>query len=205
MTVTKQALRASERARRKERDASYWRRIGRAVEETLSQQLNRWGWTDEVVAGFAALPGEPILEVLPGTTAWPCVDGENLVFRACKREELVPGWRGILEPPASAPEVQPQLILVPGLAFAANGDRMGRGAGFYDRYLNGCPAISVGVTDAAGMRDQIPKASHDVAVDVVLTELGAHIQGSEEKKDGDDCRWRRPGFGAFRWTVRCLA
>jgi 5-formyltetrahydrofolate cyclo-ligase len=89
------------------------------------------------------------------------VDGEDLVFHACTQAELVSGWRGILEPPATSTVVDPDLILVPGLAFSASGDRLGRGKGFYDRYLDGSQALTVGVTDSAGIYDQIPKTSLD--------------------------------------------
>lgn len=200
----KKALRAAEKQRRAQHDSVYWQRIGDAALSTLREQLVLWPCDHPIIAGYAALPGEPTLRGLPGRSAWPAVKGDDLVFRACEHEDLVPGWRGILEPPASAPLVVPDLILVPGLAFAPNGDRLGRGKGFYDRYLSGSKALTIGITDQAGLRDQIPKASHDVAVFVVLTEVGAYEADNEERNDGDGICGGRINFRPGRWTVRRL-
>jgi 5-formyltetrahydrofolate cyclo-ligase len=200
----KKALRAAEKQRRAQQDSVYWQRIGDAAVSMLREQLALWLCDQPIIAGFAALPGEPILRDLPGRSAWPAVEGDDLVFRACGREDLVPGRWGIFEPPASAPLVVPDLILVPGLAFAPNGDRLGRGKGFYDRYLSGSKALTLGITDQAGLRDQIPKASHDVAVFVVLTEVGAYEADNEERNDGDGICGGRFNFRPRCWTVRRL-
>ena len=136
MQAAKQALRATERARRAGQDEVYWRHVGAQVERWLHEQLPVPMDQPLVVGGFAALPGEPAVWRVPGQAAWPRVNGKDLVFCACSQSDLVPGWRGILEPPETAPLVAPDLVLVPGLAFSPSGDRLGRGKGFYDRYLN---------------------------------------------------------------------
>lgn len=64
------------------------------------------------------------------------------------------------------------LIVIPGLGFDANGHRLGRGGGFYDRYL---AKLSRNVTKAAmafdeQIVDEVPMEPHDVAVDVVVTD-----------------------------------
>ena len=64
------------------------------------------------------------------------------------------------------------LALVPGLAFDAQGGRLGRGGGFYDRLLAGRnkKATLVGVCFAAQRVEQLPLAPHDVLMDTVRTE-----------------------------------
>jgi 5-formyltetrahydrofolate cyclo-ligase len=205
MQVRKQALRSRERARRAEKDETYWRQIGAEIGRWLREQLPVPTHRPLEVAGFAALPGEPVLTAEAGITAWPRVDGEDLVFHACTQAELVSGWRGILEPPATSTVVDPDLILVPGLAFSASGDRLGRGKGFYDRYLDGSQALTVGVTDSAGIYDQIPKTSLDYSVDVVLTEGQIYVTETKELDHGDGRRSSRITLGYRPWALRRLA
>lgn len=66
---------------------------------------------------------------------------------------------------------------MPGLAFTRTGDRLGRGKGFYDRFLTQCrklssvtgqPLKTVALAFAQQVVDYIPTTEHDVCVDVVL-------------------------------------
>ncbi len=95
---------------------------------------------------------------------------------------IVEGRYGVPEP-ADAPAVHPGLIevvLVPGLAFDREGGRLGRGAGFYDRFLRGLqearatPAALVGVGFDEQVIDRVPLEAHDVRMGEVLTP-GARI------------------------------
>jgi 5-formyltetrahydrofolate cyclo-ligase len=65
---------------------------------------------------------------------------------------------------------QLDLIVVPGLAFTAEGNRLGRGAGFYDRFLAGIPAntVKVGVCFEFQRVSEVPQESHDVKMDAVV-------------------------------------
>jgi len=90
-------------------------------------------------------------------------------------EQLVPGSYGILEPAADTPRVQPQqidLCLTPGLAFDAACRRLGRGAGYYDRFLAQCGGTTVALAYAAQLVEQVPCEPHDRPLDAVLTEQG---------------------------------
>lgn len=67
------------------------------------------------------------------------------------------------------------LILVPGLAFTRSGQRLGRGKGYYDRYLHHYrqlsgvrPVTSVALAFKEQIFDSIPTSEHDVIIDVVL-------------------------------------
>ena len=131
------------------------------------------------VAVFAALPDEPATdEVLArwATTrrvVLPRVEGDAMRFYACRPDALVFGAFGILEPqgerPCPAGEID--LVVCPGVAFTADGRRLGRGRGYYDRYL-GDPAFRgfrVGVCYAHQLVDDLPVEPHDVRMDRVIT------------------------------------
>ena len=64
-----------------------------------------------------------------------------------------------------------ELIVVPGVAFDKQNNRMGRGRGFYDRLLKSTPnAVKVGVAYDFQMLDTIPVEPHDVKMNRVITE-----------------------------------
>ena len=94
--------------------------------------------------------------------------------------ELVPGMWGILEPPKQrwgelGKEVAPEqldCVMVPGVAFDRNGGRLGNGAGYYDRLLKSvrADAVLIGVCFESQLVEQVAMDSHDVAMDIVMTE-----------------------------------
>jgi 5-formyltetrahydrofolate cyclo-ligase len=89
---------------------------------------------------------------------------------------LVAGVWGIREPPAEAPEVFPDILIVPLLAFDGRGHRLGYGAGHYDRTMARLratkPVIAVGIAFAVQQIDQVPVTPRDERLDLVLTEAG---------------------------------
>jgi 5-formyltetrahydrofolate cyclo-ligase len=89
--------------------------------------------------------------------------------------EIAPGYRGIPEPRADCPPValaSIDWVLVPGIAFDAEGRRIGYGGGYYDRLL---PLLERGTTRVAGafelqVVERVPAAPHDATVDAIVTE-----------------------------------
>jgi 5-formyltetrahydrofolate cyclo-ligase len=134
----------------------------------------------ETVALFAPQPDEPNLRLLERFRLWtsrtilfPKIDAANLAFAPAETwEELQPGAFGLLTPIRAASSSVPQLVLVPGLAFTRQGNRLGRGAGFYDRYLAGLgPAtLTVGVAFHLQLLEELPREDHDFCVQAVVTE-----------------------------------
>ena len=131
------------------------------------------------VAVFAALPDEPATDEVLARWAstrrvvLPRVEGDAMRFYACRPDALVFGAFGILEPqgerPCPAGEID--LVVCPGVAFTADGRRLGRGRGYYDRYL-GDPAFRgfrVGVCYAHQLVDDLPVEPQDVRMDRVIT------------------------------------
>ena len=73
-------------------------------------------------------------------------------------------------PDALGKEIFPELLIVPGLSFTPKGKRLGRGGGFYDRYLESFKGTKVGICYEGQLREHLPTESHDQEVDVVITE-----------------------------------
>lgn len=83
------------------------------------------------------------------------------------------GIRCLKEPIETIEPEKLDLILVPAVAFAKDGNRLGMGAGYYDRYLVQCPqALKIGVAYQALLQERLPKDRCDVAVPYIVTEGG---------------------------------
>ncbi|MDR1958345.1 MAG: 5-formyltetrahydrofolate cyclo-ligase [Planctomycetaceae bacterium] len=109
-----------------------------------------------------------------------CKDGEILLFSLKNLKELAPGAFGILEPKIELrkdagrfvqPD-EPSLILVPGIAFDRNGGRIGRGKGYYDRFLAKAPVSVplVGLAFECQMFPEVPMEFFDKRLNAVVTE-----------------------------------
>lgn len=93
-----------------------------------------------------------------------------------RRDCLRPGTLGILEPDQDkCPEAATKdidIVLVPALLFDRGNNRLGRGAGLYDRFLAGLPARvqKIGLAFSFQVVPQLPTHPHDVRMDQVLTD-----------------------------------
>jgi len=84
---------------------------------------------------------------------------------------LVPGPFGLLQPPAEAREVAPDIILAPLVGFTRRGDRLGQGAGHYDRAFMRYPgAWRVGIAWSVQEVDALPADPWDVPLHAIATE-----------------------------------
>ena len=77
---------------------------------------------------------------------------------------------GVKVPKADMPRIIPDVLLVPGRAFTPKGDRLGRGGGFYDRYLSNFPGLKIGVCYDEQVIEKLPLEKHDVSVDCLVTD-----------------------------------
>jgi 5-formyltetrahydrofolate cyclo-ligase len=81
---------------------------------------------------------------------------------------------GILAPAATVPEVDPDVLLVPLLAFDRAGYRLGYGAGFYDRTLERLRrskrVTAIGIGFAGQEVDSVPRDQYDQPLDWLVTE-----------------------------------
>lgn len=109
------------------------------------------------------------------TVALPVTQPDGQMRFARFDGALVPGRFGIPEPPRSARTLLPQpgdLMLVPALAYDRAGRRLGRGGGYYDRFLARVDCCTVGLIRAAFLLDALPAEWNDVPVSAVITEDG---------------------------------
>ncbi|HWQ59346.1 MAG TPA: 5-formyltetrahydrofolate cyclo-ligase [Clostridia bacterium] len=113
-----------------------------------------------------------------------CVEGNALaLYLACSEEDFRPGAYGIAEPnPTRCARVAPQEIdfaVIPGLAFDAACNRLGRGAGYYDRFLAAFGGIKAGLAYDCQIFPAIPADEHDVGMDFVATNNGIIVKNQQ--------------------------
>lgn len=140
-----------------------------------------------VLCAFAPMPTEPDLNPLLFSPRrkfdliLPRVCGDRLLcFKVSGPDDLAPGILGINEPGEHCQAADPSeadLILVPGLAFAADGRRLGRGKGYYDRFLSGIKGYRLAIAFDIQIVQNVPCEAHDLRVDAVLTESGVRPAG----------------------------
>ncbi|MEX0681787.1 MAG: 5-formyltetrahydrofolate cyclo-ligase [Balneolales bacterium] len=98
--------------------------------------------------------------------------GEMEHYRVDNLNLLKKNKFGIMEPPKGERvwPVELDLVLVPGLAVDMQGNRIGYGKGFYDRFLASTPAHKLMLLPEQFIVDHIPNTSHDIPVEGIVTE-----------------------------------
>ena len=148
--------------------------------------LEAWECWDGVrsLCAYAALASEP--DVL---TPWPegkiillpqVVDDRLVIHEVGGLEMLERGAFGVLEPGAGCQQRAPKadIILVPGVAFDRSGARLGRGKGYYDRFLGHFEGVRVGVCFEGQVVDAVPSDPHDKGMDFLVTPRGVMTCGA---------------------------
>jgi len=137
-----------------------------------------------IVSGFMTFGNEinplPLMRKLAGKgarLALPVVAGRGkaLVMREWTfGAPLSAGVWGIREPTPEAAEVEPDILLVPLLAFDRTGHRLGYGGGYYDRTIAELRErkhiVALGVAYSAQEVPSVPVSPRDARLDLVLTE-----------------------------------
>jgi 5-formyltetrahydrofolate cyclo-ligase len=128
------------------------------------------------IASYASVGDEidpRFVEQMLGPHAFPRIEGKNLTFHLSPWADLVPGPLGIPQPPAGAPQVTPDLLLVPLLATTLDGVRLGQGGGYYDRTLAALrtkgPVTAVGLAWEVQIADFLPLDAWDQRLDLIAT------------------------------------
>lgn len=146
--------------------------------------IERWPNPEPVMA-YLAMPAEA--DAGGAMAAWRargitvCVPRADWASKSMEPAVLgnrvIAGPHGIREADAAQPTLDPGMIavvVVPGLGFTPMGERIGRGGGFYDRFLArlGAATTTVGFALSAQIRDDLPTEPTDRAVDWVVTDDG---------------------------------
>jgi len=94
------------------------------------------------------------------------------VFNIESESQLEIGSYNILEP-ENGVEVDKKkfdLLFIPGLLFTRDGFRLGRGEGYFDRFLSNVSGYKIGLCYSFQIRENLPAESHDIKVDEVISE-----------------------------------
>jgi 5-formyltetrahydrofolate cyclo-ligase len=184
----KSGLRAMARQRRAALHAAFRDNGTRAGAQIAANLLQAVPLPDgAIVSGYHAMGDEadplPALLALAAGGHDLCLPvtpkrGLPLSFRLWRPgNALEPGVWGIPAPPASAPQVEPNVLLVPLLAFDRAGYRLGYGGGYYDRTLAALrekgPVLAIGIAYAGQQVEDVPRAATDQRLDWIVTEQAA--------------------------------
>ncbi len=137
-----------------------------------------------IVSGFMPMKTEinplPLMRKLAGagaSLALPCIAGRGhpLIMRAYQfGDAFKSGQWGIREPMPEQPEVHPDILLVPLACFDRTGQRIGYGAGYYDRTIAALrarkPVTTIGLAFSVQEIPHVPATERDERLDFVLTE-----------------------------------
>jgi len=127
--------------------------------------------TGQIGAAYLPLKTEiaPVYQELfrkvPLSIAYPILKNHEMSFAI---PQGIPKGGIWLDPPFV--EVQPQWLLIPGVGFDLEGRRLGRGKGFYDRYLEGKRVLKIGLAWSEQIKDKVPVEGHDCHMDYIITE-----------------------------------
>ena len=178
MEIDKKGLRRMMRARNRavsaeEREAASARIFSRVESSPAFERAH-------CVAAFCALGDEPATQevldrwLMSGRrVVVPRVEGDEMQFYDYAPEAVASGAFGIAEPSSQARLCLPSeidLVVVPGVAFTREGMRLGRGKGYYDKYLakSDFRAYTVGVGYAHQLTENLPTEPHDRGLEEVI-------------------------------------
>ncbi len=110
------------------------------------------------IAVFESLPDEP--DTAAALARW-AAEGKRIVL------PRIVDW-GACHMTFDIPPTEIDLFVVPGVAFTPSGHRLGRGKGFYDRYLHRSSAPKIGICYPHQLIPSLPTEPHDILMDQVV-------------------------------------
>lgn len=142
----------------------------------------------QIISGFWPIRSEidvrPLMFALMQQRCQLCLprvtDPQTIQFRQFNRADpLIKAGFGTMGPADDAPIVDPEIMLMPLAAFDLQGNRIGYGAGHYDRaiaklHAKGLRPRLIGVAFSCQRVDTVPAEAHDVPLEAIVTENGLH-------------------------------
>lgn len=161
---------------------SYTKTILQERSDKIMQRLEETSLFGQAscIALYHAIPGE--VQTADFIEKWfrkkkillPVIEGDDLrLLLYTGKSSLKSGVFGILEPEKGAetvPDEEIDLIIVPGVAFDRQRNRLGRGKGYYDRLLATLKVPKIGICFDFQLQETIPVEPFDKKMDRVITE-----------------------------------
>jgi 5-formyltetrahydrofolate cyclo-ligase len=163
-----------------------------AASQAICKQLNSMGSIIHADSIFVFLPLPDEVDLMPLIELWidesrtvcvPLINWEEHTMRggllsSLQPNDLVTSGHGIKEPKERHPLPSDciDVIIVPGIGFDTLGGRLGRGGGYYDRFISrDRPPIVIGVCFDEQLVDTVPKEPHDQLMTAVITPTNVFI------------------------------
>ncbi len=150
------------------------------ISRNLISLIHSLNDSKSLIGVFSPLSDEPnwelgFGEILWDSLAYPSIENGEMVYFKCKPDECVEQndfGVTIKGPPDSVRNnpVVPDILVIPALAYDLKGRRLGRGKGYYDRYLENFNGRRVGICFDFQLLDHVPAKEHDQSVEYIVTD-----------------------------------
>ncbi len=179
MNLSKSEARKSLKAKIAEFTPDIRLKKSRDVSRNILGFLNSQNYSSKgIIGGFAPMHDEVewLLELdeFADRLAFPGTDENGaMIFFQTRFDDLIATrvfGVTIKSPKTEASIVVPDLLLVPGLGFSRKGERLGRGKGFYDKYLENFNGLKIGICTSEQILNEIPTEDHDIKMDGLITD-----------------------------------
>ncbi len=149
------------------------------LEQLLSEKLNNFveglkRSANDFLGVYSALEDEPKIVFPNIPLAFPRIKSESemsyCISPVEKLEIQKDFFNKILAPREDTLEVLPFCVIIPGLAYDRKGVRLGRGKGYFDRYLAKYEGIKIGICFQGQLTNELDREDHDVFMDAIITE-----------------------------------